>query len=142
MAYAGGYAGGYADAVVAPPVSPPVVGGGFAGPVWSPDRPAPLQGLHREGRSTLRLTVSAYAWGHGEQRSRQTIAAVAVTQGEGTTRTRHQIGGFDLLARNGHARGTTRADVLTHAGDPREDDELILTAAALLLSEFDHGSTP
>jgi len=138
MAYAGGYAGGYADAAVVTPEQPPV-GGGFAAPVWSPAHPG--RPRHREGRSVLRLKVTILTWGtEGVQRTHHVMAAALLASGQGETRTSTTISG-DLLARHGHATTTSRTDILTHVGEPREDDHLVLLAAALLLSE-PHGSTP
>lgn len=136
MAFALGFAGGFADTALAPIETP---GGGFAGPIWSPNR-EPARPAHREGRSTLRLKVTITTWGtEGAQRTRHTMAAALLTHGEGTTRTHTTISG-DLLARHGHATATSRTDIRTHVGEPREDDLVVLLAAAFLLSE-QHGRT-
>jgi len=138
VAFALGFAGGFADAAVVV-IEPPPVGGGFAAPVWSPSRPA-ARPAHREGRSVLRLKVTVATWGtEGAQRTRHTMAAALLTHGEGTARTRTTISGA-AETRYGHARTLSRTTILTHVGDPREDDQLVL-AAAFLLSE-QHGSTP
>jgi len=136
MAYAGGYAGGYADTAVLPAPTP---GGGFAGPVWTPAHPARPRRL--EGRSVLRLKVTVTTWGtEGAQRSRHTMATAVLTHGEGTTRTRTTVSGH-IGNRHGHAKATSRTDIRTHVGEPREDDLVVLLAAAFLLSD-QHGSTP
>ena len=138
MAFALGFAGGFADTAVVAPEQPPV-GGGFAAPVWSPAHPG--RPRHREGRSVLRLKVTVLTWGtEGAQRTRHVMATALLATGQGETRTRTAISG-DLEARHGHATTTSRTGILTHVGNPREDDQVVFLAAALLLSEHP-GSTP
>jgi hypothetical protein len=142
MAYALGFAGGYADEV---DVEPPIPG--LGGPLWVPTRAEPRP-VRRQGRATLRLKVAFLAWGsEGAQRSRRTIAAACRASGGGATRSRTGISG-DVRARYGHAAMSTRASILAHVGDPREDDQVILLAVAALLSSSSparapehHGST-
>lgn len=138
MAFALGFAGGFADEVVVEPPPPPVVAPISGGPLWVPDR----RSIRREGRATLRLKVTVVAWGsEGGQRRRHTIAASLRTRGNGGTRSSTRISG-DLLTRHGHATTTSRTDVLTHVGDPREDDQIILLAVAALLSCPSEARTP
>lgn len=134
MAFALGFAGGFADGDV---VEPPVVQPPTSGPLWIPDRPT----VRRQGRATVRLKVTVVAWGsEGSQRSRRMIATATRTSGEGADRSSTTVGG-DVRARHGHASTTARTNVLTHVGDPREDDQIILLAVAALRSSST-ASTP
>lgn len=133
MAFALGFAGGFADEDVHPvPTTGPA-----SSPLWVPDVPS----TRRKGRATIRLKVTVAAWGsEGGQRSRHTIAADVRTAGGGTSQTRSKFRG-DMRARHGHASVVARKDVLTHVGDPLEDDQLVLLAVAALISGEDPMTT-
>jgi hypothetical protein len=105
-----------------------IPGGGYA------VRPTYQQPVRIRGRAKKRLTVTVLTWGAvATGRTQHILAAAALTTGEGATRTTTHVGG-DLSTRHGHAAATSRADLQTHLGDPREDDDLILAGLALILS--------
>lgn len=131
MAFGGGFVGGFADTdvVVPPPPPPPLVVGG---PVWTPaTRPAALR---RQGRATLRLKVSVVTWGaEGTHRTRHIVAPALIAEGTATSRSRSVVVAGSST-RHGQASMPARARILTHVGDPREDDQIILIAVSALLS--------
>lgn len=136
MAYAGGYAGGYADVDVEPEPEPepqPVAPGG---PLWVPSLPP--RTVPRQGRATLRLKVTIVTWAaQGGQHSRHAVTTDVRGRGEAASRCRTSMAS-ELRTRSGVASCSARASLLTHTGDPREDDQVIRFALALLL---EHGRT-
>lgn len=128
MAYAGGYAGGYAD-TIAPPAD--------QGTGYKIQHPIYRQPVRTVGRAKIRLRVTIVTWGaEAHQTIHHTLAAAAATQGAGETRATTLIGG-DMRLRHAMATTTTRAELGTHIGDPREDDRRIALYLAALLEQRD-----
>jgi hypothetical protein len=130
MAYAGGYAGGYADTLV-----PPATGADLQG--YYPPRPNYPQAVRTTGRARIRLRLTILTWGaEAHQTVRHTLAAAAASEGTGTARA-HTTVDSDLRLRHGTATVTTRAELGTHIGDPREDDRFVARCLAALLDDLE-----
>jgi len=123
MAYAGGYAGGYADTII------PTAGTGTGYKVQHPIYSQPVRTV---GRAKKRFRVTILTWGAEAHNSTSLmVAAAGATSGTGKARAETLIDG-DMRLRHGHARTRSRAELGTHIGDPREDDQRIALMIAAL----------
>jgi hypothetical protein len=127
MAYAGGYAGGYADTLV--PTTPSLEGN------YPPRLNYPQQRRTR-GKTWIRIQLRMFAWGEARSTLRHKIVVASVTEGTGSADAVNALSA-DVHTRHGTASATDRFELLTHIGDPHEDDDIILLGLAALLEDLD-----